>query len=572
MTDTGLAITNFVVIVAAAILLQRFKRMSNPFVLIIYSSVLVVTAASVLHSLYAYYIIGASVAIYIGIAYVLKAPLLELGTKGRYDLFLIMSLCIPFFTFQVLQHFIGIQDARVTYLPMSRLLFESPCLQTEPFYEEVPSFSNYLGYPPALIGLCTVFYSIFGGVSAEIAGLVPSIFFVGFLLVLFKWCEDASVSPVTAAVLLLFSPILIEKCSWFCHEGPLLFSTTLLFYSIWKFSTEGAEKYLFYAMIGSCLALMFKYTGVFFALALIYYILQSGVLNRRLFILFFAIHLPCIIWYARNVYYFGSPVSPFLNALTSDPNLRSWLDAAWLVAHEEAHRQWHLLLFNILITPVSLPVLVIWAIAFPFTSLRENKVYFLSFILFCALLPLWIGFNTDIRYLVPFYGIALVQFSTVLEDFCRRRQLSLGIYLGPAGRIMLFVSSIFIVLCLQFIYVERILPDRISPGMAAVNLLENNEDAKKDTRIFTDTDHVILWKTRWAVFDPTVPKLAPDFLEARKTQDYFGLMVKYNIKYVVNHPWVSPWEESVFSIIEKDTKHFARMPDAGGAKIWKVQY
>lgn len=572
MTDASLAITNFVVIIAAVILLQRVKRVSNSFVLIIYTFVLVVTVASILHSLYAYYIIGASVVVYIGLAYVLKAPLLELDTKGRHDLLLVLSLCISLFAFQVLQHFIGIQDARVTYLPMSRLLFESPYLQTKSFYEEVPSFSNYLGYPPALIGLCTVFYSIFGGVSAEIAGLVPSIFFVGFLLVLFKWCEDAGVSTITAAVLLLLSPILIEKCSWFCYESPLLFSTTLLFYSIWKFSTEGEEKYLFCAMMGSCLALMFKYTGIFFTFALVYYILRNRVLDRRLCILFLVIHLPCIIWYVRNIYYFGSPVSPFLNFLTSDPLLRSWLDATWLVAHQEAHRQWHLLLFNILILPVSLPVLMLWAIVFLFTRLRENEVYFLSFVLFCTFLLLCFSFNTDIRYLVPFYGIALVQFSVVLEDFYRCRQLSLGTYFGSTGRIILFVSLLTVVLCLQFVYTKKILPDRISPNMTAINFLKNNEDVKNGTRIFTDTDHVMLWKTRWTVFDLTVPKLVPDFLEVRKTQDYFSLMAKYDIKYVVNHPWVSPWEESTFSIIERDNKHFAQILDDGGVRIWKVLY
>lgn len=572
MTNIGLTITSFLVIIAVAILLQRVKTLSSSFVLIIYSFVFVTTFASVLHVLYAPYIIGASLILYVAIAYGLRAPVLELETKGNRNLYLLLSLYVLLFAFQVLQDFIGSQDARVIYLPISRLIFENPDLQTNMYYEEVPSYSNYLGYPPALTGLCTVFYWIFGGVSAEIAGLVPSIFFIGFLMVLFKWCEDAGVNTVTAAVLLLLSPIFIEKCSWFCYEGPLLFSTTLLFYSIWKFSTERDEKYLFYAMVGSCMALMFKYTGAFFTLALVYYILRNGSLSRRICILFLAIHLPCIAWYARNIYYFGNPVLPFLNFLTSDPTLRTWLDATWLLAHQEAHRKWNLLLFNVLILPISLPALVAWALVFPFSRLRKNNVYCLSYILFCIFLPMWLSFNTDMRYLMPFYGVALIQLSILLRNYYDMPKSPLDTYFGPKGRVALFSFVLVIVLCLQFIYSKKILPDRISPDMNAVSFLKNYEGADKNTRIFTDADHVIGWKTGWMVFDPTIPKFSLDFLEARSEQDFYTLMEKYDIKYVVNHPWSSPWEEDTFSVIERNHERFRQILDERGLKIWKVLY
>lgn len=570
--DNSLAITNFLVIIAAAILLQRVKKISSSFVLIIYSFVFVITVASILHLLYASYIIGASLILYGVITHWLKAPELELDTKGHRNLYLLLSLCIPLFTFQVLQGFIGGQDARTAYLPMSRLLFENPDLQTKLYYEEIPLYSRRLGFPPVLIGLCTTFYSIFGKVGAEIAGLVPSIFFVGFLTVLFRWCEDAGARTTTAAVLVLFSPILIEKCSWFYFECPLLFSTTLLFYSIWKFSVDGEEKYLFYAMMGSCMALMFKYTGIFFTLMLVYYILRNRGLDRRIWILFFVIHLPCMMWYLRNIYYFGNPVLPYLNFLTSDEVFRSWQNAATLLVFQEAHQKWNPLLFNILILPISLPALVVWAVIFPFTSLRKNKVHCLSYVLFCIFLPMWLSFNTDARYLIPFYGAVLLQLSVTLKDYSQQHQLSLSTYTGPKGRVALFLFSLTLILCLQFIYVKRIFPDHVSPDMDVISFLRNKEGVDKSALIFTDTDHVIAWNTGWTVFEPAVPKLAPDFLEARKTKNFYALMNKYCIKYVVNHPWISPWEDDTFSAIERDHEHFVKILDNGSIKIWKVLY
>lgn len=278
------------------------------------------------------------------------------------------------------------------------------------------------------------------------------------------------------------------------------------------------------------------------------------------------------MWYVRNIYYFGNPVLPFFNFLTSDTVLRSWLDAVWLLAHQEAHRKWELLFFNILILPVSLPILVIWAMIFPFTNLRRNEVYCLSYILFCIFLPMWISYNTDIRYLVPFYGVALLQLSVVLKEYSEQRQLSLSTYIGPTGRIALFLFSLGLLLCGQTFYIKKILPDRISPDMDAIRFLKDSEGTDKNTRIFTDTDHVMTWKTGWTVFDPTVPILAPDFLEARKMQDFYALMNKYGIKYVINHPWTSPWEKDTFSVIERDHEHFAQILDDGSIKIWKVLY
>lgn len=176
------------------------------------------------------------------------------------------------------------------------------------------------------------------------------------------------------------------------------------------------------------------------------------------------------------------------------------------------------------------------------------------------------------RYLLPFYGVAVLQLSVILKDYSKRYQLSFDTYTGPNGKTALFLFSLSIILFLQFIYVRKIFPDHISPDMAAIKFLKDNEGADKNIRIFTDTDHIIAWKTRWTVFCPAVAKLAPDFLAARKAQDFYTLMKKYGIAYVVNHPWISPWEVDAFSVIERDREHFMQILNNGGIKIWKVLY
>lgn len=185
---------------------------------------------------------------------------------------------------------------------------------------------------------------------------------------------------------------------------------------------------------------------------------------------------------------------------------------------------------------------------------------------------MWLSFNTDMRYLMPFYGVALIQLSILLRNYYDMPKSPLDTYFGPKGRVALFSFVLVIVLCLQFIYSKKILPDRISPDMNAVSFLKNYEGADKNTRIFTDADHVIGWKTGWMVFDPTIPKFSLDFLEARSEQDFYTLMEKYDIKYVVNHPWSSPWEEDTFSVIERNHERFRQILDERGLKIWKVLY
>ncbi len=553
------------------VLLHRWERASSLFVPFIYSLVCAITLGRISQGLYPSYVLILTLVIFAGTIFWLKLPGLTPVCRNGWCLFLVVLVYLSFFSFQALEGFLGSQDGRASYLPMSRILSHEPNLPPGWFYETLPNFSSYVGYPPLLIGMGALIFNLSGVSAQEIAAVIPAVFLIGFLMLLLCWCEEEGVALIIPAGLLLLSPFFVERLSWFCYEGPLVFSTTLLAYTAWKFSKERDEKYLAYAMIGSAMALMSKYTGLLFTLVLVFFILKWRGLDKKIWGTFLLIHLVPALWYLRNVYYFGSPVPPFLNSLIQDPQFKTGCEGFWLLGHEEAHIAGHKWLTTLALNTISIPLLFLWATVFPFTPFKQNIVYRVTHIIFCIVFFLWLYFNPDMRYIMPFYGVALTNLSVLAHEGLKQKvpkllsltPLSKGVVAG------LFLAS----LCGQYVYTTYILPDHISSELNATSFLSQKEHAGPGTRIFTDTDHILAWQAGWVVFEPSSPRIAPDFLVAREKKDFYSLMRKYRIQYVVNHPWKSPWEESIFSLIGKDTQHFREIyGDATGVKGWKVIY
>lgn len=552
--------------------LNNWKGGSNFFLIFIYSLVCAVTLGSIFHSLYPSYVFILTVALFLGMVFGLKTHGLSLVCPGGWGLFLLGLLYLSFLSFQVFEEFLGGQDGREAYLPMSRLLSQEPNLPSGWYYEALPNFSLHVGYPPVLTGMAALLFNLFGTTAKELAAFIPAVFFIGFLMLLLRWCEEEGTAPVIPAGLMLLSPFFIERSSWFGFEGPLVFSTTLLVYALWKFSKDNNDQYLVYAMLGSALALLSKYTGLFFTLLLMFYILKWKGVDKRIWGTFFLIHLVPALWYLRNVYYFGNPVPPFLNFLTLDPQFRTGCEGYWLLGYGETHTIGQKRLVNMARDAAFIPFLFLWAAIFPFTAIKKDVVYKGVYILFCVFFFLWLAFSPQMRYVMPFYGVALVNLSLLSGDLLKRRVPNISALTLPGWGVI--ISALLLSnLCGQYVYAKRILPDRISPGLRAMRSLVEGGYGSPGTRIFTDTDHILVWQAGWVVFEPGTPQLAPDFLKAREQKDYYGLMRKYDIQYVINHPWKSPWEETTFDLIEKDTQHFREIyMDASGIKVWRVMY
>jgi len=550
--------------------LNKWRRAPGFFLIFSYSLACAVTLGSIFQNLYPSYVLLLTLVIFLGMAAGLKTNGLALTCCNGWSLFLLSLLYLSFVSFQVLEGFLEGQDGRAMYLPMSRLLSQEPNLPPEWYYEALPNFSICTGYPPALIGITSLLFNLSGSTAEELAAFVPAVFFIGFLTVLLQWCKEEEVSIAIPAGLVLLSPFFIEKLSWFGYESPLVFSTTLLVYALWKFSKNNNDQYLFYAMLGSALALMSKYTGFCFTLLLMFYILRWKGVDKKVWGTFFLIHLVPALWYLRNVYYFGSPVPPFLNFLTLDPQFRTDWEGHWLLGHEEAHVADHKRLINLALNSISIPLLLLWAAIFPFTAIKKEVVYKGVHTLFCVFLFFWLTYNPDMRYIMPFYGVALVHLSGWTQGILKRKVPAI-LALSPLNWGIIIFTLFLSNLCGQYVYTRHIHPDRITPSLRAMRFLVEEERAGTGTRVFTDTDHILAWRAGWVVFDPATPKLAPDFLKARGQKDFYGLMSRYSIQYIINHPWNSPWEEDVFTALERDSQHFKEVyKDTTGVRVWRV--
>jgi hypothetical protein len=569
MMDYGLVLLYLSLGLGLIVALSKGREVATFFTLLVYSLTCATTLASIFQCLYLSHVLILTLTILLGMVFGLKIGSLDLTCGDRWGL-LLCVLYLSFFSFQFLEGFLGGQDGRSAYLPMSRLLSQRHAFPTSWYDEALPNFSPYVGYPPALMTITSLLFHLTGTTTEELTALVPAVFFIGFLIILLQWCKEEEVSLTIPVSLLLLSPLFIEKFSWFGFEAPLVFGTTLLAYSLWKFSRGSNDQYLLFAMVGSSIALMSKYTGFFFTVLLIFCILKWKGFDKKVWGILLLIHLTPALWYLRNIYYYGNPVPPFLTFLTIDPQFRTGSEGYWLLGHEEAHIAHHKRLINLALNSSSIPFLFLWASIFPFAAKRKELVYLGLYVLFCVFLLFWLTFSPDVRYIMPFYGVAIVHLSLLTQEALRQRTPNLHNWM-LINSVAILLTLLFSNLCVQYVYVRHIFPDHISPILGAMKFLVEEEGAKPGTKIFTDTDHILAWQAKWVVFDPATLGLTADFQKAREQKDLYGLMRKYRIQYVINHPWQCPWEEGAFDLIERDNQHFIEIyRDTNNVTVWKV--
>lgn len=569
----GTSINHILLIIAANLIFllvfTRYKQSLHFFVLLVYSltaSIIIVT--TFLH-LYPLYVLGLGTMIFAGVLFLCgeKCPVGPVSRNASYLMLLVLAFLV---LFQIQQDFVGGQDVRTHYLPLSRLLAQNPTFSLLWYTEEIPSLSVIAGYPPTVAGMGALLFSLAGVYQAWVVALMPSFFFTAFLLLLFRWCEEEQVGPEIPFALLLMSPIFVERVSWFSYEAPLMLSVTLLAYMLYKFTKEAKDSYLYYAMLGSSIGLLTKYTAIIFTALLLFYLLRYKRWDKKIWVVFFLLHLPCIVWYSRNIYYFGNPVLPFLNFLTLDPVVKLDINY-YLHLSKEWHQEWTNKLFILAL----LPLLVVWLVLFPLKSGLRERTFFRDFyFLFLISFFLWFLYTPDIRYLFPFFPVAIVQVAVMVKEV-RWRPPGLEGFLAPEhirSRSLAVLLLFVLALGGQTLYVQKIFPDHISPDLRVLDFLNNQEGAGQATRVFTDSDHCLTWYGKLVVFMPQTPAFTKDFLSARETEDFYHLFQRYGISYVVNHPWQSPWEEDVFRVIDADRTHFVKLYEDSRwhSKLWKV--
>jgi len=287
----------------------------------------------------------------------------------------LIAIC---FAFQLHESFIGGQDSVSVYLPMSRFAANHHSFLTD--WRDNPdpdAIALWSSYPPLLYGLGATLFLASGMQNEKVTAVIPVFLFLFFLICLFRWSEDDNRPVNLLALLLISSPVFIERFSWFFQECLLVFSTTLLFYMLWKYSKERQDIYIKYAMIASSLGLMSKYTGIFFTIFLAVFLIYNKRFDRKIVPSLIITHLLPAMWYIRNVWYFGNPFSfqAATNFLTLYPSVKE--SAAFLADIYKGYG--FLTPFNFALAFILLTWLPLWIILRIFSErrfLRYDKTNF----------------------------------------------------------------------------------------------------------------------------------------------------------------------------------------------------
>lgn len=549
----------------------RYKQSLQFFTLLIYSITASATIAGIFLRLDFLYILGLSLA-FLAVLYLLYGKTCLISPVSPNASYMMLVVLAYFVSFQIQQNFVGGQDAHALYLPYTRYLASHHEFPNSLINLDAPYLPNVTAYPPMLVSLGNLILTSFPGTGEAALSLIPSVFFVAFLLVLFSWYEKENDNPWVLCVLLLLSPFFIERSSWYTQESLILFSCTLLFYTLYMYEKEGQPVYLTYAVLVSGLGMLAKYNGLLFTLFLAFFILSRRVWDWRLWALFLVVHLPAAIWHLRNFYYFGSPMFPFMSSMAFDSTIKeNLLFVASLNAEKDINR-----LTNFFINYCILfPFFSVWIFAFPMAkSLRRNSFYksVYIFAVLYILLFLFIFTAVEFRYFMPFYGLVLVQLGVVTESLWKDFSFSNYWQSNSMKQPAIIVGLVFLIMLgVQTVYVHKIFPDHVSPHIEAVDFLRNNEHVPAGTAVFSDTDHGLCWYGDFKCYNPMVLFWAKEFVNHRDRHDMFGLFSKYKIRYVINHPWNSPWED-VFAMVEQDKRHFQLIysDKKNAMKIWRV--
>lgn len=438
--------------------------------------------------------------------------------KGRNQSFIrapLGSLILPllvFVGFQVGMRFVGGQDARAEFLPLARFIATN---------HRLPSLYNLnfnvwrLGYPPLVWCWGGTLFKIFGAKS-YIAALVPFFAFIFFMITLMKWAKEMRIDTTIISVLILLSPFAIDRFSWFYEECLFTFSTTFIFYQLWRswnnFDDELSE---FFTIIACGLALISKYSGIAFLIYLtVMLICKRRKVSFKSVMIMILVFLPAAMWYVRNILLLKSPLFPFLNFLVTDQNTKTKILDFLKAGAENISIQGGIK--SALLNQALFPLPLIWLILEVVNYFKKKEYFFIYTLIFFVVYMFGLIISaytaTDMRYLMPFWGVAVMRIAYFINDSINNNKNFNNFWVKNKIRIVTTVAIFLIPF--SFFWADYIFEKQVTPFLKTLAFFRN-KGYENPIRIFVDTDQGFRWYGQWIVFEPLQLGFANDYLQVK---------------------------------------------------------
>lgn len=472
--------------------------------------------------------------------------------------------------------FRGASDSRTFYLPYARITAE---MQQFPVFQDImenPHFAN----PPALTGILSLIYQIIPTTEMWLYSIPITLFYIGFLYICYIWIDnlDMNIPYELISLMILLSYYFVLICSSIYQESLLIFGVAIVCYGIYWYEKteylieiEGNSFNAFYLiMFGNIITSLSKQSGIVILFISVFYYIEVYI-RRRHRQGYHTINIPSKIWiaslismgiicawYLRNFYFYGNPFLPLFNSFTMNPEIKTLYEQLQYMVSvrpalniiEESKYLFPFYIFLIL-TPI--------AILFR-KKLDKIELRFYIYILFFFVI--WYGavWEKSVRYHFIWMPVALVYVGRLFKWL--EMKFTIDIQLNTIFKKKFKVKAMFSWLTMALIglsAIEIAYLNQYDYGFGQYDKMSQwwgeNIGNGLEIRIFSDDEQILMWEHNVKRFSHKSLYYIPEFRETVKNQTVHEyLAYRLEVQYVVDYPWMDPWNYLVWEPMKIDPR------------------
>lgn len=368
--------------------------------------------------------------------------------------------------------------------------------------------------------------------------LFYSAFIVLFILNIDKrYCSSC-------ALILFTNATFVRTSTGILQDVPLMFFSTIAFYSLFAFSKKNSKFSLILLAISCSLASLSKPSGIIISFLIFILVLPKAKINAFWFVLAF---IPVSIWISRNYFLYGMPLPPFLGSLFNSPYSKYFESPMIWTSIEELRKKVLIHFFIILPTIVFSSLHII-------RNIKDTSIQYFLFLFFSFAIFITFFAYPSSRYFLPFFGylsyFAGVQFNNLRLKF--KKEISVSVLV-----LIILVSS--------------------CPSQKGE--WESLALFKEDKIVLGVASNILIWHGNLTVFEPEsfVFRILNDgwFDYTQDANYYFELCKRLNIGYIFDNP-KGDMPDVHYALLSKvlikidESPLFELIYDDYGIRIWRI--